>query len=93
LIFEKIAEIFAEIIGVDNQDITPDTELINDVEKISIAKLIIECEKVFKITIFDEDIHNFKCIGDIAAYISKLLSEDVASALSTDKEREAWFYS
>lgn len=94
MIDEKIAEILAEIIGVDNQDITPETKLTTDsgVEKISIAKLIIGCEKEFNITIFDEDVHDFKCIGDITNYIKKLLSENAASDLSTDKEREAWYY-
>jgi len=94
LIYEKIANIFAEIMGIDDQDITPETDFSIDsgVDKISVVKLIIECEKEFNITIFDEDVHDFKCIGDIAAYVGKLLAEDVTSALSTDKEREAWFY-
>ena len=94
MVFQKAAKILAEIIGVDYEDITPETELTIDygIARIDVAKLIIECEKKFKITIYDEDVHGFKCVGDIAEYIDKLLSDDINSTVSSDKEREAWYY-
>jgi len=94
MIYEEIGEIFAAIIGADNQDITPETELTaaSGVEMISVAKLIIECEKAYHITIFDEDVHTFKCIDDLVTYVNRLLSEGASSSLATDQEREAWYY-
>jgi acyl carrier protein len=70
-----VAEILAEIIETDYEEITPETELTmnNGIESVSIAKLVIQCEKKFKVTIHDEDIHNFKCVNDIAEYIKKIL--------------------
>lgn len=78
MIFEKIAKIVGEVINVDYEDITADTQLIAypGIEPISIAKIVIECEKKFKITIHDEDVHNFKCIDDIVRYIKDILDED-----------------
>ncbi|SHI16112.1 acyl carrier protein [Clostridium intestinale] len=78
MIFEKIAKIIGEVINVDYEAITADTQLIAypGIEPISIAKIVIECEKKFKITIYDEDVHKLKSISDIVEYIEDILDED-----------------
>lgn len=78
MIFEKISKIIGEVINVDYEDITADTQLIAypGIEPIGIAKIVIECEKKFKITIYDEDVHKFKSISDIIKYIEDILDED-----------------
>lgn len=72
-----MAKILSEIIGSDDEDITPDTELTidNGIEAIDIAKLLIECEQCFNITIHDEDVHTFKKVRDIVEYIKKIKSD------------------
>lgn len=77
LIYNKLVKILSEIIGSDYDDITPETELTidNGFESIDIAKLVIECERYFKITIHDEDVHTFKFVSDIVEYIEKIKSE------------------
>jgi len=94
LVSESVAKILADIIEADYEEVNPETELTNDngIERIDVAKLMIECEKKYKITIFDEDVHTFKCVGDIAKYIEEILSEDAKSAVSSDEEREGWYY-
>lgn len=88
MVFEKLAEIMSEVIGYDYEDITPETELTtaNGFDAISIARTIIECEKHFKITIHDEDVHTFKCAEDIVKYIEALpsYSEPVPEAENDD---------
>lgn len=77
MVFQKVAEILSEIVEIDEEEITPETELTadNGIEAISIAKLVILCEKKFGITIHDEDVHSFKCVNDIVKYIEKAQSE------------------
>lgn len=77
MFFEKLAQILAEIIDREAEDITPETALTEDngIMPIDVAKLVIECEKKFKITIHDEDVHNFKTVSDVVEYISKMQSE------------------
>jgi acyl carrier protein len=72
-----VAKILADIIEIDYEDITPETELTieNEIEAVNIAKLVIECEKKFNITIHDENVHNFKCVNDIVQYIEKIQTE------------------
>lgn len=77
MIFQKVAKILAEIIEIDYEDITLETELTSEygIKAVDVAKLVIECEKKFKITICDEDVHNFRCVNDIVEYIKRIQSD------------------
>jgi len=77
LVFPKVAKILAEIIEVDQEDITPETELTHEygIKAIDVARLVIECEKKFKIIIHDEDVHNFRYVNDIVEYIKRVQSD------------------
>lgn len=77
LVSQKVEKILAEILEVDDEDITPETELTtaSGIEAIHIAKMVIECEKKFNITIHDEDVHTFKYLHDLAKYIETILSD------------------
>ncbi|OQA48663.1 MAG: Acyl carrier protein [Firmicutes bacterium ADurb.Bin300] len=92
MLFKKVAEILADIIEIDADDIEPETEFIKEygMRAIDVAKLVINCEKKFKITIHDEDVHGFKRVNDIVDYIEEKLSEN--AALPSDKGRESWYY-
>lgn len=77
MVYRRLVKILSEIIGIDYEDITPETELSiqNGIEAIDVAKLVIECEKNFKVTIHDEDVHTFKRVNDIVEYIEKIKSD------------------
>ncbi len=76
MVFEKVAQILAEIMDCDSEDIGPETELTVDYgsNAIDIAKLVIECEKKFKITIYDEDVYTFRTVSDVVEYVEKMRS-------------------
>lgn len=78
MVYKKIAKILAEIMDVDYEDITQETELTTEygIEAVNIARLVIQCEKQFKITIHDEDVYTFKYVRDIVEYIETMLSDD-----------------
>ncbi len=91
----KVRKLLAEIIGVEAEDVTIRMPLTKDngVESLDIAKLIIACEKEFKVTIHDEDVLDFHCAQDIAAYIDNLLSLGLNDMPErTEEDRVAWFY-
>ncbi|TQQ84099.1 acyl carrier protein [Peptacetobacter hominis] len=72
--FEKIKEIIAEQLGLDDMDdITMDSSLIDDLEADSLdaVEIIMALEDEFDIEIPDEEAENFKCIGDICKYIEE----------------------
>jgi len=74
LIFETVAGILAEILGIDDEDIEKDTELTREygIKSVDLAKLITECERKFQITIHDEDVHSFRYVNDLVEYIRRV---------------------
>lgn len=96
MVFSKVATILAEILDIDEDEITSDMELTPEfeIEKIHIAKLVIECEKKFKISIYDEKVHRFHTVGDIVKYIEDTLLENEGNdSVSSEEERMWWYYS
>lgn len=70
--FEKVVEIIAEQLGVDDVGkITGTTSLMDDLEADSLdaVEIVMSIEDEFGIEIPDEDAEGFKNIGDIVEYI------------------------
>ena len=74
---EIIVSMLGEIIGVHEDDLSGGTPLTPeyDVETIDVAKLVIEIEKRFEVTVHDEDVHKFHTVKDIAEYVDALIDE------------------
>jgi acyl carrier protein len=74
LIFEKVSKIIEEIIDIDREDIAPETALISEsgIKAVDITRIVMECEKRFKIIIHDEDVHTFKHVSDLVKYINEI---------------------
>ncbi len=95
MVIRKVKELLADIISADAQDIETNMTLTKDngVEPLDKAKLMIACEKEFKITIHDEDVHAFRRVRDLAAYIDQTLSDGLANPPEfSDEDRTAWYY-
>ena len=69
MLSQQVTDILAEILGIDNEDITLQTASRQRYQAVDLAKLVIECEQNFRITIHDEDVHTFKTVSDLVDYI------------------------
>ena len=71
MVFEKIKEIIAEKIQVDEDKITLDTSLMKDLEADSLdaVEIIMGIEEEFDIEVPDEAAEGFQNIGDIVKYV------------------------
>ena len=69
--FEKLKNLLIEELDVDEDAITLDAELTNDlgVNSLELADLILLCEEKFNIVIDDEDLHTFITIRDVVEYL------------------------
>ena len=69
--FEKLKNLLIEELNVDEEAITLDAELTNDlgVNSLELADLILLCEEKFNIVIDDEDLHTFIPIRDVVEYL------------------------
>ncbi|MBO7762524.1 MAG: acyl carrier protein [Clostridia bacterium] len=71
--FEKVKNLLMEELRVDEDKITMDAELANDlgVNSLELADLILLCEEKFNLTIDEEDLHKFITVGDVVAYLEE----------------------
>ena len=78
LMFEQFKALLVDELQVEEDKITPDAELSNDlgINSIELAELVMRCEETFGVDIQDDDIHNFVTVGDVVKYLESLQSKN-----------------
>jgi len=71
MIFDKIKELIAEQLGVEEDVITVDTNLMKDLEADSLdaVEIIMAIEDEYDIEVPDEDAEKFQTVADIVKYV------------------------
>ncbi len=72
--FEKIKEIISEQFSIDEDKITENTILLEDLDadSLDLIDLAMSLEDAFEVEVPDEELENFKTVGDIVKYIEEL---------------------
>ena len=68
---DKIKEIVADKLSVDENEITLESSFIEDLnaDSLDIVELIMALEDELDMEIPDEDVENFKTVGDVVNYV------------------------
>lgn len=71
MIFEKVAEILAEQLDVEAEEITPETDIIDDLgaDSLDIVDLVMSLEDEFDLEIPDEDVEGIRTVGGLTKYL------------------------
>ena len=71
--FEKIQEIIADKLSVNEDEITMESTFIDDLgaDSLDIVELIMALEEELEMEIPDEDAEGFKTVGDVVEYITE----------------------
>ena len=71
MIFEKVRKIICDQFDLEEDDVTPETLLEDDLEadSLDLVDLVMSFEDEFQIEVPDEDVENIKTVGDIVKYI------------------------
>ena len=77
MVFKKVALLLAAILQVHPDDIKQGDILSREygIEPLDVARLVIECEKKFKITVLDEDVPQWRTVQDVVDYITAALDD------------------
>ena len=72
---EKIREILAAQLDIDEDKIGADTNIAEDLgaDSLDVVELMMSIEEEFGITIDEEDVRSFHTVGDVACYIDERL--------------------
>lgn len=69
--FEKIRELLAAQFDVEEDSITAETKISEELgaDSLDVVELLMELEEEFGLQIPDEEIENLKTVGDVVEYI------------------------
>lgn len=72
--FEKIREIVAEQLGVDEEQITLEASFVDDLgaDSLDLVELIMALEETFGLEISDSDAEKISTVGDALEYVKNL---------------------
>lgn len=75
MIFETVREILARQLEVRPEDITRDTDIIEDLgaDSLDIVELVMTIEEEYDIVITDESVGNMTTVGQIVDFLEKTL--------------------
>lgn len=71
MVFDKIREIIVEQLDVDEDKVTNDASITDDLgaDSLDVVDLVMSIEESFDIEIPDEEVENIKTVGDIVKFI------------------------
>ncbi len=71
MVLEKVKSILAEQFDVEEDTITEDTNLQDDLgaDSLDVVDLLMSIEDEFEIEVPDEDVENIKTVGELVSYI------------------------
>ena len=71
MVLEKVKKILAEQFDVEEEKITADTSIINDLgaDSLDVVDLLMSIEDEFEVEVPDEEIENIKTVDDLVKYI------------------------
>lgn len=72
--FEQFKDLLVDELQVEEEKITMEAELSNDlgINSIELAELVMRCEETFGVDIQDDEIHSFVTVGDVVKYLEAL---------------------
>ncbi len=75
MVFEKVKEILCDQLDIDPDEVTLDSNLVDDfgADSLDLVDFVMTLEDEFDKEIPDEDIDNIKTVGDIVSYIENSL--------------------
>ena len=73
MIFEKLKEIICEYIEIDDSEFVAELSFVEDFgfDELDMADLSMDIEDAFEIEVTEEDLDNFKTVGDLVKFIEK----------------------
>jgi acyl carrier protein len=75
MVLDKLKEILAAQFGIDEDEITENTDIAGDLgaDSLDVVEMIMTLEDEFAVTISDETVGELKTVGDVVRFIEGML--------------------
>ena len=73
MVFERIREIICDQLDLEEDKVTMDSDIMEDFEAVSldVVDLVMSIEDEFGLEVPDDQIENFRTVGDVVRYIEE----------------------
>ncbi|WP_419074907.1 acyl carrier protein [Ruthenibacterium lactatiformans] len=73
MVFERIREIICDQLDLEEDKVTMDSDIIEDFEadSLDVVDLVMSIEDEFGLEVPDDQIENFRTVGDVVRYIEE----------------------
>ena len=73
MVFERIRQILVDQLDLEEEKITMEADIVEDLEadSLDVVDLVMTMEDEFGVEVSDEQIENFRTVGDIVRYIEE----------------------
>ena len=73
MVFERIREIICDQLDLDEDKVTMDSDIMEDFEadSLDVVDLVMSIEDEFGLEVPDDQIENFRTVGDVVRYIEE----------------------
>ena len=78
MIFEKLRELLCEQLEIDEDKITMDTHIVDDLgaDSLDVVELLMSLEDEYDITITDDAVRELFTVREVVEFVEKLLDEN-----------------
>ena len=78
MIFEKLRELLCEQLEIDEDKITMDTHIVDDLgaDSLDVVELLMSLEDEYDITITDDAVRELYTVREVVEFVEKLLDEN-----------------
>ncbi len=75
MVFEKVCNMLADQLQIDPATITMESRLFEDLhaDSANVMIMVMDVEEAFNITVDDDVLPNIRTVGDIVAYLEKVV--------------------
>ena len=75
MVFEKLSQLIAEHFSIDVEDITMDTNFMEDLnaDSLDVVDIAMSLEDEFGIEFPDEDLEKVRTVGDVVKYLEEVV--------------------
>lgn len=76
IIAHKLQAIIADQLGVDESDVVPDANILDDLgaDSLDVVELVMAIEEAFGIEIPDDEVDAMRTIGDVDKYVTSRMA-------------------
>lgn len=73
MVFERIRELICDQLDLEEDDVTMESDIMEDFEadSLDLVDLVMSIEDEFNIEVPDDQIENFRTVGDVVRYIEE----------------------